>query len=147
MSRNVDGRLLTCVGRYTKDPSEWWLPSQTGRSLPARWTVAFYNNNKHLYLTTGAPRFISDAEQSYMTFLRFMDYCQGGYIQDVEFRHLGHLNGLAGGKAQVEIKISGLTFLQAIEPHCFIWVRESEKFVSVYHDKKARYLTKLTHRW
>lgn len=93
------------------------------------WPVAFYNNGRHLFLTTGHPRFVPSHE---FRFLSFRTYCRGGNLNGVEFRHLGHLYGLHGGPAKVEINFRGIGTILDIPPRKVAWVEETAQLVNVY---------------
>jgi hypothetical protein len=111
-------------------PKEHWTPESLAQYTSIKWwPIAFYNNGKHLFLTSGHPRFVAWGE---FQFLPFRMYCQGGNLNGVKFRHLGHLYGLNGGPATVEIQCSGITTIIGIPPRRIAWVEETAQLVNVY---------------
>ncbi len=111
-------------------PSMFWMDDQECRmSSPHWWPIAFYNSGQHLYLTTGAPRFITAVEQAQFQPLSFRRYCHGGNCNGVNFRHLGHMYGIHGGPAEVEIELQGIKTLLRVKPKNFAWLYEGQKMV------------------
>lgn len=132
---------------YEKPRNQWFTAEQSAYTTMVWWPIAFHNNGKHLYLTSGSPRFLDEVDQRAMTFLRFQDYCRGGNHNGVYFRHLGHLCGLNGGPAQLDILISGLTIAITIPEHQMVWVCETPRSIRLYEHKKPLFLRNLERWW
>ena len=123
------------LGGWRKSTARW---RGTCDSSFAWWPLAFYNSGKHLYSTTGEPRFLHAEE---MTFLRFAEYCHGGNCNGVGFRHLGHLFGINGGRAKVEVCISGRQFALDLLPKKVYWIFENGEQVKIFVDIGCRSIT------
>jgi len=130
-------RHLIRVARRVKPFHEWFLPSQAQYTAMEWWPIAFHNSGKHLFVTSGAYRDIPPPAQREMKFLPFSTYCTGGNQNGVHFQHLGHLYGLLGGPAQIEVKIAELVFRLRIQAHATIWFFENQSHVYVFRSHKV----------
>ncbi len=93
------------------------------------WPIAFYNSGMHLYQFSGAPEYVIVTHQRAFRPLSFRRYCQGGNCNGVHFRHLGHLHGIGGGPALIEVEIEGLKTLLQIKQRNFAWIYEGPQKV------------------
>jgi hypothetical protein len=104
------------------------------------WPIGFYNGGKHLFLTRRDPGFFSTADQKRMEFLPFRQYCAGGNENGVQFRHLGHLYGLNGGKAHVEVSYDGMCFRFDVQAQNFIFLYDEPTCVTLYESRRPAFL-------
>ncbi len=84
-----------------------------------------FNSGRHIYCDPfqSFPNRWYEAYDQPLTFLPFKEYCGVGALVpygNFHLRHLGHLHGLEGGNAQVEIDLGGWVWRCVILP-CAMW--------------------------